>query len=97
MAQVRIIDLVKKFGDFTAVKELNLTVGDGEFLILLGPSGCGKTTTLRSIAGLERQTAGDIYIGERLVNDLSPVSRDIPTVLQFYALYPHLRASDNIA
>lgn len=97
MAQIRINDLVKRFGDFVAVKDLNLTIGDGEFLILLGPSGCGKTTTLRSIAGLERQTTGDIFIGDRLVNDLTPGNRDIAMVFQFYALYPHFTAYDNIA
>lgn len=97
MAEIRIVNLIKKFGDFTAVQDLNLTIGDGEFLILLGPSGCGKTTTLRSIAGLERQTAGDIFIGERLVNDLTPGHRDIAMVFQFYALYPHLSAHDNIS
>jgi multiple sugar transport system ATP-binding protein len=64
---------------------------------LLGPSGCGKTTTLRCVAGLEHQTSGDIWIGERLVNDLPPADRDIAFVFQFYALYPHLRAYDNIA
>lgn len=97
MAEIRINNLVKKFGDFTAVKDLNLNIADGEFLILLGPSGCGKTTTLRSIAGLERQTSGDIFIGERKVNDLSPGNRDIAMVFQFYALYPHLSAFDNIS
>jgi multiple sugar transport system ATP-binding protein len=76
---------------------LDLQIEDGEFLVLLGPSGCGKTTTLRSIAGLERQTSGDIYIGDTLVNNLSPGDRDIAMVFQFYALYPHLTAFDNIA
>jgi ABC-type sugar transport system ATPase subunit len=97
MAEIRIQNLTKQFGDFTAVKDLNLTIADGEFLILLGPSGCGKTTTLRSIAGLERQTSGDIFIGGRKVNELSPGDRDIAMVFQFYALYPHLTAYDNIA
>ena len=64
---------------------------------MLGPSGCGKTTTLRCIAGLERQTSGDIRIGDRLVNDLPPSERDIAMVFQFYALYPHLRTRDNMA
>ncbi len=97
MAEIHIHNLTKRFGDFTAVKDLNLTIADGEFLILLGPSGCGKTTTLRSIAGLERQTSGDIYIGARKVNDLPPGDRDIAMVFQFYALYPHLSAYDNIS
>jgi multiple sugar transport system ATP-binding protein len=97
MAEIRITQLVKRFGDIFAVRDLDLTVADGEFLVLLGPSGCGKTTTLRSIAGLERQTSGDIWIGERVVNDLRPGDRDIAMVFQFYALYPHLSAYDNIA
>ncbi len=97
MAQVRINNLIKKFGDFHAVKDLDLTIKDGEFLTLLGPSGCGKTTTLRCIAGIERQSSGDIRIGDRVVNDLPPGERDIAMVFQFYALYPHLTAYDNIA
>jgi multiple sugar transport system ATP-binding protein len=97
MAEIRITNMVKRFGDVYAVRDLNLTIGDGEFLVLLGPSGCGKTTTLRSVAGLEQQTSGDIHIGERLVNGLRPGDRDIAMVFQFYALYPHLTAYDNIA
>ncbi len=97
MAQIRINKLSKKFGDFAAVKELDLTILDGEFLTLLGPSGCGKTTTLRCIAGIERQSSGDIRIGDRVVNDLPPGDRDIAMVFQFYALYPHLTSYDNIA
>lgn len=98
MAEVRIDGLTKVFPDGTvAVEDLDLDIGDGEFLVLLGPSGCGKTTTLRCIAGLEYQTEGDIWIGERLVNDLHPGKRDIAFVFQFYALYPHLNAFDNIS
>ena len=97
MAEIRINHITKRFGDFVALHELDLTIRDGEFLVLLGPSGCGKTTTLRSVAGLERQTSGDIYIGDVLVNDLPPGDRDIAMVFQFYALYPHLSAYDNIA
>jgi sn-glycerol 3-phosphate transport system ATP-binding protein/multiple sugar transport system ATP-binding protein len=98
MAEVRIDHLVKIFpGGTRAVDDVSLRVPDGEFFVLLGPSGCGKTTTLRSVAGLERQTRGDIFIGDRLVNDLSPADRDIAFVFQFYALYPHLKAYDNIA
>jgi multiple sugar transport system ATP-binding protein len=63
LAEIRINHITKRFGDFVALHELDLTIRDGEFLVLLGPSGCGKTTTLRSVAGLERQTSGDIYIG----------------------------------
>ena len=97
MAEIRINHITKRFGDFVALHELDLTIRDGEFLVLLGPSGCGKTTTLRSVAGLERQTSGDIYIGDTLVNNLPPGDRDIAMVFQFYALYPHLSAYDNIA
>src|SRR6202158_1460799 len=98
MAQIKIDQMVKRFPNGAlAVDNLNLTVPDGEFLVLLGPSGCGKTTTLRSVAGLEHQTSGDIFIGDQLVNDLPPGLRDIAFVFQFYALYPHLKARDNIA
>ncbi len=98
MAKVTIKNMVKRFPNgMLAVDTLNLDIADGEFLVLLGPSGCGKTTTLRSVAGLERQTSGDIYIGDRVVNTLSPGMRDIAFVFQFYALYPHMSVYDNIA
>ena len=97
MAEIRINRMTKRFGDVVALHELDMHVRDGEFLVLLGPSGCGKTTTLRSVAGLERQSSGDIYIGDTLVNNLPPGDRDIAMVFQFYALYPHLSAYDNIA
>lgn len=97
MAEVRVVRLQKKFGDFSAVKNLDLNIRDGEFLTMLGPSGCGKTTTLRCIAGLEQQTSGDIFIGPTVANHLKPGDRDIAMVFQFYALYPHLTAYDNIA
>ncbi|NDJ76737.1 MAG: ABC transporter ATP-binding protein, partial [Chloroflexi bacterium] len=98
MAEVRINQLVKVFPNGTvAVQEVNLDVADGEFLVLLGPSGCGKTTTLRCIAGLERQTSGNIWIGDHVVNDLKPGDRDIAFVFQFYALYPHLNVYSNIS
>ncbi|HUV90012.1 MAG TPA: ABC transporter ATP-binding protein [Anaerolineae bacterium] len=98
MAEIRIQNLVKVFpGGTRAVDGVSIHVADGEFLVLLGPSGCGKTTTLRCVAGLERQTRGDIHIGDRLVNALPPADRDIAFVFQFYALYPHLSAYDNIA
>src|SRR5690606_19447580 len=97
MAEIEITQLSKRFGEMVAVRDLDLRIADGEFLVLLGPSGCGKTTTLRTIAGLERQSSGDIRIGSRLVNHLPPGERDIAMVFQFYALYPHLTAFDNIA
>jgi len=97
MAEIRLEHLIKNYGTVPVVKDLNLTIQDGEFLTLLGPSGCGKTTTLRMIAGLEQVTGGTIRIGERVVNDLPAGERDIAMVFQFYALYPHLSAYDNIA
>ena len=98
MASISIQRLHKRFDDGTvAVHDLNLEIRDGELFVLLGPSGCGKTTTLRCIAGLERQTSGDIRIGGRLVNHARPGERDVAMVFQFYALYPHLTAYDNIA
>lgn len=84
-------------GDVIAVRDLNLEISDGEFVCLLGPSGCGKSSTLRMIAGLERITGGDIYIGDTRVNDLEPQQRDISMVFENYALFPHLSAYDNIA
>jgi multiple sugar transport system ATP-binding protein len=97
MATVTFDHVTKKFGDVFAVNDLSLQVKDEEFLVLVGPSGCGKTTALRMIAGLEEQTGGDIFIGERLVNDVAPKDRDIAMVFQNYALYPHMTVFDNIA
>src|SRR5258705_9472402 len=97
MATVTYDHITKSFGDFNAVKELNLQVRDEEFLVLVGPSGCGKTTALRMLAGLEEQTSGDIFIGERRVNDVAPKDRDIAMVFQNYALYPHMSVFDNMA
>jgi multiple sugar transport system ATP-binding protein len=81
----------------TVLRRINLTVEDGEFMVLVGPSGCGKSTLLRSIAGLEVLTAGNVWVGDRLVNDLPPKDRDIAMVFQNYALYPHLTVYDNLA
>ena len=99
MSQVILTDIVKQFSAGTppAVDHLDLSISDGEFLVLLGPSGCGKTTTLRMIAGLETPTSGTIAIGERDVTTLQPGDRDIAFVFQFYALYPHLSVRDNIS
>jgi multiple sugar transport system ATP-binding protein len=96
MASVRFTDVVKKFGSFVAVADLDLEIIDKEFLVLLGPSGCGKTTTMRMVAGLEEVSSGNIYIGDDRVNDVLPKYRDVAMVFQSYALYPHLTVADNI-
>src|SRR5689334_5591611 len=97
MARVAFENVVKKYGDVTAVNNLNIDVADKEFLVLVGPSGCGKTTALRCLAGLEEITSGDIKIADRVVNDVAPKDRDIAMVFQSYALYPHLSVYDNMA
>ncbi len=97
MARVLLRNLTKRFGDVAAVNRVTLEVQDKEFLVLVGPSGCGKTTCLRMIAGLEEVTEGEIFIGDRLVNGLSPKDRDIAMVFQNYALYPHMSVFDNMA
>ncbi len=97
MASVTYNNVVKKFGDVTAVNKMSFKVEDKEFLVLVGPSGCGKTTALRLLAGLEEITSGEISIGERIVNDIAPKDRDIAMVFQSYALYPHLSVYDNLA
>ncbi len=97
MATVTFDHVWKRFGEFSAVKDLNLEIGDGEFMVLVGPSGCGKTTSLRMIAGLEEVTDGALKIGDRGVNDVAPKDRDIAMVFQSYALYPHMSIYDNMA
>ena len=97
MANVILKNFSKKFKDVTAVDDLNIEIKDKEFAVLVGPSGCGKTTTLRAIAGLEEATTGEIYIGDRLVNDVQPKDRDIAMVFQNYALYPHMDVYNNMA
>ncbi len=97
MAQVRLSNLRKRFDNTTVVDGIDLTARDKEFLVLVGPSGCGKTTTLRIVAGLEDMDEGDIYIGDRLVNDVAPKDRDIAMVFQNYALYPHMNVYNNMA
>ncbi len=97
MANVTYKNVVKKFGDFTALHNLNIEIIDKEFLVLVGPSGCGKTTALRCLAGLEEITDGEVLIGDRVVNDVAPKDRDIAMVFQSYALYPHMSVYDNMA
>ncbi len=96
MAQIDIEGVTKRFGTFEAVRNMHLTVGDGEFFAVLGPSGCGKTTTLRMLAGLERVSTGRIRIGDRDVTDLPPNERNIGMVFQDYALYPHMKIGENV-
>ena len=97
MAKVVIKQLTKRFGKVVAADKVDLEVQDKEFVVLLGPSGCGKTTILRCIAGLETPEEGEIYIGDRLVNELEPKERDIAMVFQTYALYPHMTVFQNLA
>jgi spermidine/putrescine transport system ATP-binding protein len=94
---LRLESLTKRFGDFTAVRELSLTVPNGSFFALLGPSGCGKTTTLRMVAGLEDPTQGRILIGDTDITGLRPYKRPVNTVFQSYALFPHLTIFENVA
>jgi multiple sugar transport system ATP-binding protein len=97
MATVTFDHVYKRYGDVVAVSDLNLEIGDGEFMVLVGPSGCGKTTSLRMIAGLEEISDGELRIGDRVVNDVAPKDRDIAMVFQSYALYPHMSVRDNLA
>ena len=97
MAGVVLRNLTKSFDKVTAVNSINLEIKDKEFMVFVGPSGCGKTTALRMIAGLEESTSGEILIGDRIVNDVSPKDRDIAMVFQNYALYPHMTVYDNMS
>jgi multiple sugar transport system ATP-binding protein len=97
MANVTYEHVWKRFGDFTALNDLNIAVEDKEFLVLVGPSGCGKTTALRCLAGLEEVSDGQVMIGDQIVNDVAPKDRDIAMVFQSYALYPHMSVFDNMA
>ena len=90
MAEIQLKKLTKRWGNFTAVDDFNLTIADKEFLVLLGPSGCGKTTTMRMIAGLEDATDGEILVDGKKINDLEPKDRDVAMVFQSYALYPNM-------
>ena len=98
MASLSLKDIVKRYPNgFEAVKKFNLEIKDKEFIIFVGPSGCGKSTTLRMIAGLEEISDGELYIGDKLMNDVEPKDRDIAMVFQNYALYPHMSVYDNMA
>ncbi|MBQ9895126.1 MAG: ATP-binding cassette domain-containing protein, partial [Ruminococcus sp.] len=98
MAGLTLKGIYKKYpGGVVAVSDVNLEIRDKEFIVLVGPSGCGKSTTLRMIAGLEEISEGELYIGDRLVNDIAPKDRDIAMVFQNYALYPHMTVFDNMA
>ena len=96
MADVELRAITKQYGTTFACSDVNLRVADGEFVTLLGPSGCGKTTTLNIIAGLDEPTSGEVLMGGRVVNDLTPFERDVAMVFQNYALYPHMSVRDNI-
>src|SRR5262249_54737624 len=97
MADLRLGGLSKRFGDVQALRELQLEVTSGEFIVLLGPSGAGKTTTLRLVAGLEKPDHGSVHIGGHDVTALAPALRDVTFVFQQYSLYPHLSVFDNLA
>ena len=97
MYSVDLINLTKKWGNVTAVNDVNLHIEEGEFVVLLGPSGCGKTTTMRLVAGLEEITAGEIKIGDQIVNEIDPRKRDVSMVFQNYSLFPHMSVRNNIA
>ena len=98
MASVSLNHIYKVYaGGVTAVSDFCLDIEDKEFIVLVGPSGCGKSTTLRMVAGLEEISEGELYIGDKLVNDVAPKDRDIAMVFQNYALYPHMTVYDNMA
>jgi multiple sugar transport system ATP-binding protein len=97
MASIEFSKVAKRFGEVSVIEDLNLTIEDEEFMVLVGPSGCGKSTALRMIAGLEELTEGELRIGGRLVNDVPPKDRDVAMVFQSYALYPHMTVHENMA
>ncbi len=97
MARVQFEHVYKRFNKVEVVHDINLDVKDKEFLVLVGPSGCGKSTVLRMVAGLEDASEGEIYIGDKMVNNVAPKDRDIAMVFQNYALYPHMSVFDNMA
>ena len=97
MADVRLVNVQKSYGATHVLRDVNLEVRDGEFMVFVGPSGCGKSTLLRTIAGLEDITGGELSIGGRVVNDVPPAERGIAMVFQSYALYPHMDLYENMA
>ncbi|MFB6450140.1 ABC transporter ATP-binding protein [Bradyrhizobium tunisiense] len=97
MASISIRNLVKRYGNFTVIPDLNLEIADHEFVVFVGPSGCGKSTLLRIIAGLEPISSGELYIGDKRVNGVQAAQRDIAMVFQDYALYPHMKVYDNMS
>src|SRR5438067_11879212 len=97
MADVALRDVLHRFDNVEAVRQISLDIPDKEFVVLVGPSGCGKSTTLRMIAGLEEASSGEIYIDGEIVNDVPPKDRDIAMVFQNYALYPHMTVFENMS
>lgn len=97
MAKINLVDLTKAYGETRVLHHIEGAIADGEFVVIVGPSGCGKSTLLRMIAGLETVTSGEVWIGDRMVNDLEPARRDIAMVFQNYALYPHMSVRENMA
>ncbi|WP_301098036.1 maltose/maltodextrin ABC transporter ATP-binding protein MalK [Otariodibacter sp.] len=97
MAEVKLVNVGKSYGNVHISKNINLHIEDGEFVVFVGPSGCGKSTLLRMIAGLEDITTGDLYIGDKRINDTPPAKRNIGMVFQSYALYPHLNVAENMS
>nr|MCU0465882.1 ATP-binding cassette domain-containing protein [Anaerolineae bacterium] len=97
MASVTFRNVYKRYGNAAVVNDLNIDIADKEFLVFVGPSGCGKSTSLRMLAGLEEISEGEIWIGDRVVNNVAPKDRDVAMVFQSYALYPHMTVYDNMA
>ncbi len=97
MATVRLENITRRYNTAIAIEDINLEIPDGQFWVLVGPSGCGKSTVLRTIAGLETVTSGNVYIDNLLVNDIPARKRDVAMVFQNYALYPHLSVAENLA
>lgn len=97
MASVQLQEITRRFGSVSAIEDISFTIPDGQFWVLVGPSGCGKSTVLRTIAGLETATGGNLYIGDRLVNQVPARQRDVAMVFQNYALYPHMSVAENLA